>query len=373
MQFSEENTKNKDLFGEVVDVPRAKKKGTPVPRSFPPSESKNKGGPVYAEVTKILPHYSVIYAREISGFQGGRKSDMPKSNKPSAGISDKGARRLGSALNWMVLFSPMKHVYSRQENKHVKFKINFITLTIPYPQVHSDHYIKQRLLAPFLKWLERSWGVVSYVWKAEAQDNGDIHFHITTNQFVHWKSIRGKWNRLLAAHGYCKVFQDGTNDKGNAATSVKSVKTMAGIVSYLKGYITKKDLFKKRLSVMCPYPATDLEKLNYRQVTCMLEDSTLTKEYKRPIEGKLWSTSHNLSKIVCAIDMETDADYFDVRNDLMKDSRLIYSDKFIKIMTHRKLVKGTLHPSLHRKLREVWEKHFQHDVVQKTLEIESFY
>lgn len=363
-----------DLFGiEVAPVKSKLRKPKKQIVKRLKQEAKKRSGPVYAEVCKILPHYSVIYAREISGFFSGREKVMPVDNKPKGAISDKGAIRLGSALNWIILFSPWKTVYSKKEKKSFCFKINFITLTLPTPQAHDDHYIKQHLLAPFLKWLERSWHVYSYVWKAEAQSNGNIHFHITTNQFVHWKSIRGKWNRLLAKHGYCKVFQDGTNDKGDAATNIKSVKTMKGIVSYLKGYICKKDVFKKRLSVYCLFNSGIMTKKAYRQITCINGNVGITKEYKRPIEGKLWSTSHNLSKISCFIDMEHDPDYFEARNALHIGHTEIYSDKFIRILSHKDFDKRTNHPLITTKLKDVWNTHFSAEVVQTEIEIESFY
>lgn len=363
-----------DLFGEEVAPVKSKLKQSACPKlSVPGPSDKPERKPFFAEVTKILPHYAVIYSKEVTGFFSGRPQKMPLFNKPAGGVSDKGSRRIGSALNWMILFSPMKTIYSRKENRYIRFKINFITLTLPSPQAHDDHYIKQRLLAPFLKWLERSWHVNSYVWKAEAQDNGNIHFHITLNQFVHWKAIRGKWNRLLAAHGYCKVFQDGTNDKGDAASQVKSVKKMAGIVSYIQGYITKKDVFKKKLSAACPWPGSEWQKRSYRIIRCVSSGSAVTKEYKRPIDGKLWSTSHNLAKINCFISMEEGNEYFDAQNSLLKDSKLIFQDKYIHLRGHTGLSKAKSHPLIKAKLKDIYNEHFTGENPQTSIEIESFY
>lgn len=361
-----------DLLGFAIPNTKTKEKArSQVARSAP--TKKKRSEPIWAEVCKILPHYSVTYAREITGFNFGNKAPMPSENQPSGGVSRKAARRIGAALNWMILFSPMKTVFSIKEQRSFKFRINFITLTLPSPQMHSDHYIKQHLLAPFLKWMERSWLVNSYIWKAEAQENGNIHFHITTNTFIHWKSVRAKWNRLLSNHGYCKVFQDGTNDKGDAATEIRSVRKMAGIVSYIQGYITKKDVFKKKLSVNCPVNEGIMTKLAFRQVTCIGTGAPITKEYKRPIQGKLWSTSHNLSKIRCFLDMELDGEYFEARNKLWAGGKLIFEDKFVKLMSHRDLNKRTNHPLVSEKLRNIYEEHFKHEPKQTNIEIESFY
>ena len=56
--------------------------------------------------------------------------------------------------------------------------MKFITLTLSDVQAHTDDSIKEHMLQPFLYWLQRYYNC-SYVWKAETQINGNIHFHIT--------------------------------------------------------------------------------------------------------------------------------------------------------------------------------------------------
>lgn len=362
---------DKDLFGSDVAPRKIKKnevkeKRPAIRLDYERAESK----PFFMEVLKLSPHYSVTYGQEITGFFHRTKVKMPSVNRPLVGMSDRARRRLGSAMNWMILFSTDKRVYSLKEKKGFKFKINFITLTLSDEQRHSDHFIKQHLLAPFLKWMERSHNCQSYIWKAEAQEDGNLHFHITTNQFIHWKSVRAKWNKLLAKHSYCKVFQDGTNDKGNAATQIKSVKTLKGLVSYMQGYITKKDIFKKKHSIMCPYPAREFTKRSFRQAEC--SDGTI-KEYKREIDGKLWSTSQNLSKINCFISQEDGQKYEEAANQLLSKSKILFADQFITVRKHDVLRSKDMHPLFIEKLREVKEKHFSRNLQPSYIEIESFY
>jgi hypothetical protein len=368
----------RDLFGEeYAIVKQAVKKKTAKAALLASLAKEKRREPVFADVVKITPHYSVLYSKEISGFFGTRGGNMPKINTPVFGMSDRSARRLGSALNWMILFSTEKKVHSIKEKRDFKFRIGFITLTLSDTQKHTDHEIKQHMLAPFLKWLERSHNCQSYIWKAESQDNGNIHFHITVNQFVHWKSIRAKWNRLLANHGYCKVFQDGTNDKGNAATQIKAVKTMKGIVSYMQSYITKKDVFKfdKRkktfiLSETCPLDDGYYTKTNYRQMHC---SDGKSREYKRQIEGKNWSTSHNLAKINCFIDQEADGYFSEAREQMLQKSELLFFDRYVTIRKHSMLNSKQLHPLWLEKLKEVKANHFSENFQPKRIEIESFY
>jgi len=213
-------------------------------------------------------------------------------NKANNDLSKKSTGRLSTALNWLIYFSPGQPVYSRSDDKTFYVKMNFITLTLPSMQIHSDDYIKVRMLQPFLRWIKRSHGAINYVWKAESQDNGNIHFHITTNTFIHWKSIRKKWNEILASHGYCKVFQDGSNDKGNASTQVKAVKNNNAILGYLKKYYTKNDSFKKYKSITSSLSAVPPE---YFEVCMMSVASGFVSEYKRVIEGRSWAVSQSLN------------------------------------------------------------------------------
>jgi hypothetical protein len=142
-------------------------------------------------------------------------------------------------------------------------------------QRHSDTYILHRLLFPFLKYLERSHSVTAYVWRAEIQskrlkEKGDrcIHFHITTDRFIHYRKIRNKWNALQLAHGYREPAADPNS------TDVHSVKSTGRIISYMSKYLSK--------SV----------KDGEEKVTC-----------------KVYGMSRNLSLMNCTLKEEEDTDF----------------------------------------------------------------
>jgi hypothetical protein len=166
---------------------------------------------------------------------------MPTINKANGTLSDKAVTRIRTALQWMILFAQTKSVYSKSTGKTFKFRINFITLTLSAKQVHPDQYILHKMLFPFIKWLERNHEVTAYVWRAEVQperlkNRGErcIHFHITLDKFIHWRSIRNKWNQLQLAHGYREVADDPNS------TDVHSVKDTNAILGYMSKYFSKK-------------------------------------------------------------------------------------------------------------------------------------
>lgn len=255
--------------------------------------------PVYSVNIGITPSYAVSYVREITGCFQRRKSNPPdaelrkmykeikrkienselldtaeqliynsldKSKFTTMDISKKASKKIKIIFQWLIACSNVKQVYSIKEKKAFWFKINFITLTLSSPQKHSDNFIKSTMLEQFLQWCKRSHGVNSYMWKAEAQKNGNIHFHITTNKFIHWKEVRQRWNRIQDNYGYFKGNSNPEYIADTNSTDIKAVKSERSIVNYMMKYFTKSE------------------------------------EGKRKIEGKLWSASNNLLKTSLVVD-----------------------------------------------------------------------
>jgi hypothetical protein len=316
------------------------------------------------------------------------KHTLKSFSKRNETTSKQSISRLKQAVNWMILFSEKKRVYSKKENKNFSFRIAFVTLTLSAAQMHSDTEIKEHLLQPFLYWLNRYYKA-SYIWKAETQLNGNIHFHLTIDTFVHWKSIRAKWNQLLAKHNYCKVYQDGTNDKGNAATEIKAAKNENQICKYLADYIGKKNTYnpakyqKKKLSQL-PKICNQFSILN------LCPQVQPQEHYLRIISGRIWGCSEQLSKVKVFIDeeeigyRETERNFFH-DNKLQRLSSVILSNKnrtfsdserqhiersTYNVFTHRNIKFCKVPPLLQQK---IWQAKAERNFnTQKFFTIESF-
>lgn len=103
------------------------------------------------------------------------------------------------------------HVCNQQKKKRGekgKRTLKFITLTLASAQQHNDLAIKQILLNQFLQELRQDFGLKNYIWKAEKQKNGNIHFHIIVDLYIHWSIIREKWNRIQEKLGYVRRFRE---------------------------------------------------------------------------------------------------------------------------------------------------------------------
>ena len=191
-----------------------------------------------------------ITSRSISFYEfyhGERRSRSGLFNPLLRAKSNGGSRhvfkRIKLAINTLIDTSSYKTVFVRSTGTYFRYKINFITLTLSGPQMHPDSYIIKEMLSKFLEaWQKRRKGLL-YVWKAEVQDNGRLHFHITSNAFYHYERLRRDWNRYQRKHGYI----DSGIDYEPNSTDVHSVSKIKNLSTYLAGYFLKKDSYTRVL------------------------------------------------------------------------------------------------------------------------------
>ena len=165
-----------------------------------------------------------------------------------------------NSINWLLLAAPKKWVFQKSTNKRFQFKINFITLTLPTSdQKHTDTYIKRELLHPWFMSMAYSHNLRNYIWKAETTKNGTIHFHITTDTFIHHKDLRKTWNKQLERNDYIDQFEAKFGHRNPNSTDIHAVKNVRNLGAYMCKYLAKND------------------------------------ETRRAIVGKLWGSSYNLS------------------------------------------------------------------------------
>ena len=137
------------------------------------------------------------------------------------------------------------------QNKHKKVAIRekiqptFATLTLPYKQFHKDNIIKRKCLTPFIEELKKFHNVKLYVWRAEPQDNGNIHFHILLDRFVDWKDIRSRWNRIINKLEYVDAFEQKWGHNNPNSTDIHGLEKVGSISSYIVKYMTKNKVRRK--------------------------------------------------------------------------------------------------------------------------------
>lgn len=118
-------------------------------------------------------------------------------------------------------------------------KLNMITLTLSDTQIHSDQEIKRRLLKPFLRIIRERFGLENYLWKAELQENGNIHFHIIVDGYFDKKKLREVWNNVQSSIGYLDTFYKKFGHYDAPSTRIESLRDIEKSTKYITKYITK--------------------------------------------------------------------------------------------------------------------------------------
>ena len=207
---------------------------------------------------------------------------LNSSRKANGNVSKHAKRKMSKAIEYLVTTSYEKKVKEKVYGKTIIVKVAFITLTLPSAQTHTDSEIINRCLNSFLIEIRKFYNVNKYVWRAEKQQNGNIHFHILTDKFIPWNELRNRWNRIINKLGYVDRFQEKHGHRTPNSTDVHSTRKIKNLKSYLTKYLTKNENTTKENTNPEVETASKISKMetNYKSST-----------------GRIWGCSHNLSKI----------------------------------------------------------------------------
>ena len=176
----------------------------------------------FPEVIKIKPNSLVLYEpRKVytgeEGYDENSRNEettitklLPqdkRKNTSSGFLSDRAGARLKTFIKYLFWMSGCYKIQGSKMILRPSGKISFITLTLSSSQVHTDNYIKKQMLNQFITELSKKYVGIKYIWRAERQKNGRIHFHFLVNKFIPWRWCRVVWNRIQAKEGYIAGYQ----------------------------------------------------------------------------------------------------------------------------------------------------------------------
>lgn len=253
-------------------------------------------------------------------------------------VSSIARRKIVRAIEYLLFFASNKYVEMPVSGRSFNFKIAFITLTLPSPQVHDDNTIKRKCLNSMLIELKKYEGVKNFVWRAELQQNGNIHFHIVIDKFVHWNDLRDRWNRIINKLGYVdryrdrmkEYFKDGfrvredlvsnwpaqkqraaykrniqTDYHSPNSTDIHSIKKINNIKAYFIKYMTKTP---ERATLPSPKPA------DYRK-----------------LQGRLWGSSESFQGIRgCSVVLDSEVEQ-EIRDIISESSCKCYHSDYFSV------------------------------------------
>ncbi len=276
-------------------------------------------------VMKVSSSYIVTYSQ----YQGYRSSknrhDLKQYNTADRtynGYMSPNTKRqvtqyLTTWIDSVIRFRSYKTKIDHDKN----IKLTFITLTLPSKQLHEDNFIKRNCLTPFIEKLKSQHDVKNYFWRAEAQENGNIHFHLIVDKKINWESIQVLWNQFMDKYGYIQNYRENQ------------------ILFHKKGFKVRTELLKKwdynhQLAAYIKGEennwsnpnSTDIHSLKgIRNVASYITKYCCKEDGHRPIKGRIHGCSDEIKKL------KYYSDELDYHNEKDLD-RLVSTGKVKKII-----------------------------------------
>lgn len=168
------------------------------------------------------------------------KSEVHGKSYTKGTLSPLARKRLQRSIELLIDISPKKSFIHPSTGKEYTFQITFVTLTLSALQGDiTDKQIVKQCLEPFLQICRRRFKVTSYIWRAERQKNGNLHFHITTNQYIPYDRLRDAWNYCQEKVGLISQFERKHGHRHPNSTDVHSVIKVRELARYLIKYMSK--------------------------------------------------------------------------------------------------------------------------------------
>lgn len=159
----------------------------------------------------------------------------------SGNITKGAAKRIRNKVDMLLQLSPPVLIFNPITERHFIHTLSFITLTISAKERHLEAHEGHKLvLEPFLLRARRKFGLKTYIWKAEFQKNGQLHYHITTPSFIKYYELREQWNKCLSKAGLLSKWE-GNDETGPNSTDIHAVYKIKNMQAYLTKYLSKSD------------------------------------------------------------------------------------------------------------------------------------
>lgn len=173
-----------------------------------------------------------------------RMATLDRSQTPYSSFSAGSRKRLKESLNkWIDTVTYASELLKIKSVLPIK-RHTFITLTLSSPQVHCDKFIKREILNKFLINAKNNYNAKNFIWKAELQNNSNIHFHILSEAHVPHEQLRKDWNRFQESHGYVSRSNNFQNNSNPNSTDIHALQKIRNVSAYVGKYMSKESTLR---------------------------------------------------------------------------------------------------------------------------------
>jgi hypothetical protein len=178
------------------------------------------------------PRRQTIHENSLANLRNKNKTE---------GISSAVRRKIMKYIDaWFTTIEYAKTTGTEDKLK-IKKHLAMLTLTLPVRQQHDDKYLKRYALMMFIKNMTRQFKTINYLWKAETQKNGNIHFHIIIDEYVEKEKIDSWWKNRMNLLGYEQQYENETGKKNPPMCNVETLRNKNNAGAYVAKYFTKNE------------------------------------------------------------------------------------------------------------------------------------
>lgn len=179
-----------------------------------------------------MPERWIIHGRSGRGSSGVPKliSEEEKAKRNTGRVIS----RYWQAVGWLWMRTKPE-IVDLGNGRKLKHRQGFLTLTLPGVATDDHKAIKAKVLDPFFTYCRNVLGLRDYVWTAELQDRGEIHFHALVNQFLPKDKVRRAWLNACDKSGIVSSSGGGSRP----ATEIEECRSWKGSRIYAGKYLAK--------------------------------------------------------------------------------------------------------------------------------------
>lgn len=201
-----------------------------------------------------------------------------------------GQKRMTRAITLLNQSTKTQYILNPVTGRYFFHRLSFITLTVPGDELVSHRKLYEKCLKPFLYYLRQKKHGRRYIWKAELQKRGQLHYHIITPAFVDHRELRKKWNKLLSDAGLMRSFVKKHKHLNPNSTDIHERKKNSRYLIKELGKATDAQILRERVLLEKQLNAGEISHEDYCELCAQLNDA------QAQIDGKVWDCSAGLNE-----------------------------------------------------------------------------